>query len=946
MQSTNRKLKLLLACLPFCLAFYPVFAQKAGKPYQLPSGIMAQDYFPTAVVFKWKENLRSQIQNSNQPPAPLQQLFSQFGRSAYQKKFPGTQKPVQSVDRRGRPMADLSLIYEWEFEPGNSLEIVINALLKTGLVEYAEPHFIDHLTYVPNDTAIGQDGTWWYELNRAFEAWDIQKGDTSIVVGITDTGTELNHSDLAANVKYNYADPIDGIDNDADGYTDNFYGWDLGENDNDPNSNVVSHGVHVAGLSSAVPDNTTGMAGSGYNSKYLPLKITNSIGVLSKSYEAVVYAADHGCRIINCSWGSLFPSLTGFSVIQYATINRNALVVAGCGNNSSQVDFYPASFPYVMSVASHSNLSEKSPFSNFSYNVDIVGPGQAVLSTWPFSSYLVSNGTSMASPVVAGTAALVAAEFPWMDAVQVGQQIKATAYLLDTVSGNSVYANRLGKGRLDMLNALQTQLAKSAELVLDSAYDNNDNALLVNDTVNLLIDLTNYLAPLSNATISLSIASNFATVIQASFPMGNLATYDHFQNTQPFQFRIEPNIPINQELVLDFTIADQTWTSHVYIPIRVNVDYLNILVNEVWTTATSNSRIGFNGNGQGLGFEFDGENLLYESGLMCGHDTLSVSDNLRSIAGTANTDFVLLDRITQIQPSTVDAAFQSLSQFADNACPLPQPVVVRQNTYAFSEPGHRRYVILDYWIKNAGSAPLQNFYAGIFTDWDIQDYNKNRVSEDAARKLGYAFSTEQAGLYAGVKVLSWGGFRHYGADNITGGNGGINIFDGFLEAEKYKTLSLSRPAAGSNGNGNDVIDIVSTGPYFIPSGDSVHVSFAMLAGSSLDDLLLSADSAQAKYYGNGILTPIPVSGFSCDGKCFVFPNPVKDEIRFNACFGEGRELYVGITSMDGKQQLKRYLKADPNQELSIAVQDLPQGIYLLTLQNPYHSCKVKFVKMD
>jgi len=942
----NKALQSLSLGLLFCLIAFVSRAQKTPQSFRLPEGITAQDYFPNIILFKWKESMRSQIQSNEQAPLSLQKLFSKYGRERYGQKFQGAQKPTRAFDRQGRLMADLSLVYEWQFESSIPLTIVINALLKTGLVDYAEPHFVDRLTYIPNDTAIGQNGTWWYAVNRAFEAWDIQKGDTSIVIGITDTGTELSHTDLAGNLMYNYNDPIDGLDNDGDGYTDNFYGWDLGENDNNPNSNVVSHGVHVTGLSSAVPDNVSGMAGSGYNSRYLPIKITNANGVLTKSYEAVVYAADHGCRIINCSWGSLYPSITGLAVIQYATINRNALVVAGCGNNSAQTDFYPASFPYVLSVASHSNLSQKSPFSNFSYSVDVVGPGQAVLSTWPYSSYLVSNGTSMASPVVAGTAALVAAEFPWMDAVQIGQQIKATAYLLDTIPGNSLYANRLGKGRLDMWNALQSQNAKSVELVIDTVYDTNDNALLVNDTVNFHIDLTNYLAPLTNASISLSIASPYATVIDGDYQIGNLATYGHFQNLQAFRFRVEPGIPINQELILDFTITEQGWNSHFFVPIRVNVDYINIRVNEVWTTATSNSGIGFNGNGQGLGFEFEGENLLYESGLMCGHDTLTVSDNLRSISGTANTDFILIERIAQVQPSLVGAAFQSSAQFADNASPLPQPVVIRQNSFAFTEEGHRRYVLLDYWIKNSGLTPLENFYAGIFTDWDIMDFNKNRISEDAIRKLGFAFSTEDAGLYAGVKVLSGGGFRHYGLDNSTGGEGGITISDGYTESEKYQTLSLSRPTAGMNGTGNDIVDVVSTGPYFIPSGDSVHVSFAMLAGTSLEDLLSSADSAQARYDGNGIFTPVAEQVFSCKENCFVFPNPVKDEIRFNACFAEGRELYVGIASMEGKQQLKRYLKVDTNEELSITVKTLPQGIYFLTLQNPFHSCKVKFVKVE
>ncbi|MBX7182727.1 MAG: S8 family peptidase [Bacteroidia bacterium] len=918
-------------------------SQKSVNSYSLPKGIKPSDYFSNVAVLQWKEQYRSQAENLSAIPPSLQTLFNTYGKLRFQKRFEQASKPVQRYDKHGRALADLSLIFEWEFYDGFSLEKVMNSALKTGYFTYVEPHFIDHLTYVPNDTALGSDGTWWYAVNKAFQAWDIQKGDTTITVGITDTGTELDHPDLAANIQYNFSDPIDGQDNDSDGYTDNFYGWDLGESDNNPNSNVISHGVHVCGLSSAVPDNITGFAGSGFNTRFLPIKITNAAGVLTKSYEAIVYAADHGCRIINCSWGSLYPSLTGLAVIQYATINKNALVVAGCGNNSTQTDFYPASFPYVLSIASHSNASQKSPFSNFSYQVDVVGPGQAVLSTWPVHSYLVSNGTSMASPVVAGCAALVAAQFPWMDALQIGQQLKATAYNLDTITGNEIYANRLGKGRLDMQMALQNNLAKSAELVLDSIYDFNDNSLLINDTVNLLVDLTNYLAPLSNAHLSLSISSSYVTLIQSEFSIGSLATYAHYQNSLPFQFRIEPGIPINQELVLDFTIEDQGWTNHVFIPIRVNVDYLNITVNEVWSTATSNSRIGYNNNGQGLGFELDGENLLYESSLMCGHDTLSVSDNVRSISGMVNTDFVLLDRITRSDSSVVGAAFDAVSHFADNACPSPQPVVIRQNSYAFSDEGHRRYVLFDYWIRNAGPTQLNNFYAGIFCDWDILDYSKNRVGEDPGRKLGYAYSSEQDGLYAGVKVLSWGGFNHYGIDNITLGNGGINAFDGYTEAEKYRSLSLSRPTAGTIGEGNDVIDVVSTGPYFIPPGDSVHVSFAMLAGNSLENLLASADSAQARYDSNDVLTKTKEPGFNCAEQCYVFPNPVTNYIEFNSCM-EGKELYVGITAMDGKQKLKSYWTADPNQSFRLDVSDLPQGLYVLTLQNPYHSCQVKFVK--
>ena len=188
------------------------------------------------------------------------------------------------------------------------------------ITEYVEPYYLPKLTYTPSDTIT--DNQRYLDLMEAENAWDITKGDTTIVIGITDTGWDTSHPDLLDNVKINYNDPINGVDDDNDGYIDNYIGWDLGMDDNDAMWESSAHGTNVSGIAAAATDNVTGIAGVGFNTKFMPIKISNSVGVLTRAYQGVVYAADHGCFIINCSWGSFVPSQFGQDIIDYATIKK------------------------------------------------------------------------------------------------------------------------------------------------------------------------------------------------------------------------------------------------------------------------------------------------------------------------------------------------------------------------------------------------------------------------------------------------------------------------------------------------------------------------------------------------------------------------------------------------------------------------------------------------
>ncbi len=197
---------------------------------------------------------------------------------------------------------------------------------------------------------------------RAYEAWDIEKSDTAIVIGIVDTGVKFDHEDLD-NVAYNYADPVNGIDDDNDGYIDNFRGWDVANDDNDPTADSDGHGTQVTGVSSAKTDNGAGMASSGFNSRFLPVKISETpTRYLINEYEGIIYAADHGCKIINLSWG-VIEGYSAFAqdVINYAVLEKDAVVVAAGGNKDGEYNYYPASYDHVPSVGPV-NVNPEKPF--------------------------------------------------------------------------------------------------------------------------------------------------------------------------------------------------------------------------------------------------------------------------------------------------------------------------------------------------------------------------------------------------------------------------------------------------------------------------------------------------------------------------------------------------------------------------------------------------------
>ena len=297
-------------------------------------------------------------------------------------------------------------------------------------------------TLTPNDLGpqSGTNNQWGLWRINAQDAWDITTG-TGIIVAIVDDAVLTTHPDLIPNL---------------------LPGYDVADNDNDPmpNNSAMSHGTHVAGISGAATNNGVGVASIGFGIRILPVKSSNQSEVITDAYAGVIWAADNGADVINMSWGGSGFSNTGQNIITYA-YDAGCVNVAAAGNDNTSQVFYPAGYDHVISVASTTTNDAKSSFSNYGGWVDVSAPGSAIRSTYFNSSFTPTyanlQGTSMASPMVAGLAGLVWSVNPEMSPDQIIECVISTTD--DISAANPSFLNQLGTGRINAHEAVLCALA-------------------------------------------------------------------------------------------------------------------------------------------------------------------------------------------------------------------------------------------------------------------------------------------------------------------------------------------------------------------------------------------------------------------------------------------------------------------------------------------------------
>jgi len=356
---------------------------------------------------------------------------------------------------------------------------VAKVLSSDSRVSYVEPNHVVTIAATPNDPSFdqlwglhntGQTGGTNDKDIDAPEAWDLATGDASIVVAVVDTGVDFSHPDLSAQRWVNPLETVNGVDDDGNGLLDDWSGWDFVNDDNDPFDDN-RHGTHVSGTIGATGNNGVGVVGVNWDVKIMALKFLSSAGSGSTAdaIDATLYAADHGADVASNSWGGGPYDQALLDAIEYGA-SRGMLFVAAAGNDGRNTDTtptYPATYDSdtVFAVAATDHNDALAFFSNYgAKTVDLGAPGVGILSTTPGNTYQSFDGTSMATPHVAGAAALVEDEFPG-----------ATLYGIKALLMNSVdpvaalTGKTLSDGRLNVGNALAC--SNRPQVVLSAPVD-------------------------------------------------------------------------------------------------------------------------------------------------------------------------------------------------------------------------------------------------------------------------------------------------------------------------------------------------------------------------------------------------------------------------------------------------------------------------------------------
>ena len=360
------------------------------------------------------------------------------------------------------------------------------------LVEYAGANTVYSISSFPGDTDPLELEQWALATIRAREAWNTERGSESVPVAIIDTGVDYTHPDLAPSMWINETEDVNGngrfdpfstteggdcngLDDDGNGYEDDVIGWDFTdapelpgtgdwkERDNDPmDEGPQSHGTHVAGIACAAADNGEGIAGVAPGCRIMALRAGfGPLGYLQEDdvSSAIVYAVQNEAAVINMSWGDVVVSPMIQDVLAYAHAH-DCILVASAGNSGTDQVHYPSGYDYTISVGNSSMDDDLTPGSNYGPTIDVVAPGQKILSTFIGGTYGTLSGTSMSAPHVSGLAALIRSHRPTFSNEEVRHALVAGATDLGAPGIDQFF----GGGRIDCPRSLSLDRALSVSI--------------------------------------------------------------------------------------------------------------------------------------------------------------------------------------------------------------------------------------------------------------------------------------------------------------------------------------------------------------------------------------------------------------------------------------------------------------------------------------------------
>ncbi len=808
----------------------------------------------------------------------------------------------------------LDRVWSLKFADETDLDPLIAALNADPAVAYAEPRYVrtvsrrqsvaappvvDGADEIPNDPSYSLQ--WGLTKVSAANAWDYTHGSADIPIAIVDSGTDLDHPDLQDDIWENTEEllGLPGVDDDENGYIDDFYGWDFMDNDGYPDPDPgSSHGSHCSGIASAVTDNGVGIAGLGWNCPIMSVRAGTGLYIYYGT-EGINYAALTGARVISCSWGGPTGSQYEQDVINDATA-RGALVVAAAGNESSSAPHFPSAFDNVLAVAATNPGDVRSSYSNFGEWVDCAAPGDQIYST-VIGGYGYMSGTSMACPLVAGLAGLVTSMHPEWEPDRVEAQILSTCDNIDAL--NPGFAGLLGAGRI---NAERAVTESNPYLIIsDEGYqdEDGDGVIEPGEGVDFWVEVTNLLEPLNNVQGTVSTDDPYATLTQTQADFGDLGSGASASNqSAPFSFMVSPSAPGSHQITFTLEITgDGGYSSTHYVRFTVLPIYGNHDVGNVVLTVTNFGSLGYydyagTGTNVGSGFQYPAGTTsgLFHGSLMVGISPNQVSDNCYGNNAYDNYDFTVIPGGELfIQQGTV-ADQEGLAIFDDGGSSAPLGVEITQRSYAWADPPDDDYVILRFDVSNPTTSTLSGVYVSLYLDWDINDYSANSAGWDPDSLVGYMFD-ESSPLY-GLCLLSHDPVSYRAVENA------VYVYNNaYTDAIKYQFMTEGFITTQSASPGDYSMQMTA-GPFDLDPGGTESVAFAMLGGDGVRDLQQNVGAARQRWLE--LILPVTEAPENSSPTEFIlqpaFPNPFNPVTAIRFLMPEAGWVTLDVFDVNGR----------------------------------------------
>ncbi len=441
-----------------------------------------------SIIIKFKNNTPAEIVNNfrNNNPKSGSSSVSKLSRELNVKNsrevFGNLNRAYSNNESYKRTGLDRIFIINTD---ENKFELFLNTAGKNEFVEYVQPvgslklESITDNNVTPNDSYYSTQ--YYLDMIGMQNTWDITRGDSNIVIGVIDTGLDFLHPDLQTSYKINFGEygngkESNGIDDDNNGFTDDWRGWDFTDEpftgdprrgdyldpDNDPtDDNKQSHGTAVTGIINASFNNNLGISSVAPNCKVLVMRAFDAEGYGEEDdvANAILYGITQGVRIFNFSFGDYIFSNLLRDVIKFAYTKNVAIICSG-GNDGSDRLHYPSAYDEVISVGASDQTDNKAGFSSYGETVDIFAPGFQNLTTVRTGKgsaafngdYDKLNGTSFAAPIVAGVAGLLLSKNPELTNEELRGILVSTTTLM---AGQNSWDHVRSSGRLNALNAVQ-----------------------------------------------------------------------------------------------------------------------------------------------------------------------------------------------------------------------------------------------------------------------------------------------------------------------------------------------------------------------------------------------------------------------------------------------------------------------------------------------------------